>query len=152
MTRLSEQLRANLAVAPEPFVARIEAGDLLRYAEAVGATEPWYADETAVGAGKYETLTAAPTYLITTRVLLTRSLADAGYIPPLPKSVDGGSEWEYVEPIRPGDTITGTARIVDYTERKTRLGSALFQVIDITYRNQLDRVVVRERDTWIFYP
>ena len=152
MRRDTDHVRANLSLEPKPFTARIETGDLLRYAEAVEASEPWFSNERAARASRYGTLIAAPTYLITMRGLLTQSLADAGYTRPLPNSVDGGSEWEYLEPIRPGDTITGTARIVDYVERETSLGPAQFQVIEITFRNQFDQIVVRERDTWIFYP
>jgi acyl dehydratase len=65
--------------------------------------------------------------------------------------VDGGSEWEYFEPVRPGDTITVTSQFVDFYERGGRLGKMLFAIRELKYVNQFENVVALERNTAVLY-
>lgn len=151
MTIISDAMRAQIGLESAPYSLRIEAGDLLRFAEMVEAGAPWYLDETAAQTSRYGGLVAAPTYLIVMRQLETRALAALDIRIPFVNGVDGGSDWEYLEPIRPGDVITAIARLADYQERQTSFGATLFQVFEIEYRNQHGRVVTRQRDTRIFF-
>ena len=71
---------------------------------------------------------------------------------PYPDLLDAGSEWEYLgPPVRPGDKITVTSRIVDLRERPGRLGAMLFTVLETRYADQTGAVVARERATIIHY-
>jgi hypothetical protein len=143
---ISPEMRAQIGSETAPYSLVIEAGDLARFAEMIEAD--------VVGAGSPAGpggSVAAPTYLIVMRQLETRALAALYLRIPYTNGVDGGSDWEYFEPIRPGDTIRATARLADYQERQTSFGATLFQVFEMTYRNQFDRIVVRQRDTRIFF-
>jgi acyl dehydratase len=146
---ITPEMRAQIGVESEPYAFDIEKGDLIRFASSTGETNPIYIDEVAARASRYGGLIAAPTYLITMRILQIGLLTLPN---PLPNSVDGGTEWAYHEPIRPGDRITARARLADVYEKDGRLGRMLFQVVEIAYRNQFDQLVVTQRDTYIRFP
>ena len=61
----------------------------------------------------------------------------------------GGDEWEFFEPIRPGDRITITSKIVDFYEDVGSRGKMLFTVTETSYKNQHDRVAMVVRRTGI---
>jgi acyl dehydratase len=151
MTVISDAMRAQIGLETAPYTLRIDAEDVLRFATMIEAGAPWLVDEAAARATRYGGLVAAPTYLIVMRQLETRAIAELGITIPFVNGVDGGSDWEFLEPVRPGDTITATARLADYHERETSFGATLFQVFEMVYRDQFDRVVVRQRDTRIFF-
>ena len=65
--------------------------------------------------------------------------------------LDGGSEWEYHEPVRLGDRITVTSQIVGLRERTGRLGPTLFVVTQSTYVNQFGTMVALQRNTLVYY-
>ena len=65
--------------------------------------------------------------------------------------LDGGSAWEYFQPVRPGDRITAVARLESLTEREGRLGRMLFAVYVIEYTNQSGAPVATQRNTLIRY-
>ena len=151
MSIITDAMRAQIGLETAPDTLRIDAEDLLRFAEMIEAGLPWLTDEDAAANSRYGSLVAAPTYLIVMRQLETRAIAALGIAIPFVNGVDGGSDWEYFEPVRAGDVITATARLADYHERHTSFGATLFQVFEMTYRNQLGQIVVRQRDTRIFY-
>jgi acyl dehydratase len=152
VTVITDAMRAQIGLETAPYSMPIETGDVLRFAEMVEVGEPWLVDEEAAANTRYGGLVAAPTYLIVMRQLETRALDALDIRIPFVNGVDGGSEWEYVESIRPGDTITAVARLADYQERQTSFGETLFQIFEMEYRNQLGRVVMRQRDTRIWFP
>jgi acyl dehydratase len=152
VTVITDEMRAQIGLETAPYGMKIEAGDLLRFAAMIEAGAPWFLDEAAARATRHGGLVAAPTYLIVMRQLETRALSALDVRIPHVNGVDGGSDWQYLEPVRPGDTITATARLADYYERQTTFGPTLFQVFEMVYHNQFGQVVVRQRDTRIFYP
>ena len=70
---------------------------------------------------------------------------------PYTANLDGGSEWEYFEPIRPGDLITVTQYLADVHERQGRLGNMLIMVRETKYINQFGNVAALQRSTGISY-
>jgi acyl-CoA thioesterase FadM len=65
--------------------------------------------------------------------------------------LDGGSEWRYFYPVRPGDRITVVARIENINERTGRLGVMIITTTVTTYTNQLDQVVATQTSNGIRY-
>ncbi len=128
-----------------PETVEIERGAIVRFAEAVGDTNPLFTgDRASSGDGSGGTV-APPTFL--------RSLP--GTVPPLPDAetlprvLDGGSAWEYFEPVRPGDRITMVRRLESLTEREGRLGKMLLGVYVVEYTNQDGKLVATQRSTII---
>lgn len=67
----------------------------------------------------------------------------------LPRGVNGGTEYELYEPIRPGDVITLRIKVADIFEREGRAGKLVITVKELTYTNQLGQVVAKLRTTGI---
>ena len=128
----------------------VERGAITRFARAIGDPNPIFNEEhdaPATGKAPSRDLIAPPTFL--------RSLTPA--IPPLPdgdrvpRAIDGGSAWQYLAPLRPGDRITVTTRLESLTERTGRLGQMLMAVYAIEYRDQRGDQVAVQRNTLIRY-
>jgi acyl dehydratase len=69
----------------------------------------------------------------------------------VPRLLDGGSAWEYFEPVCAGDHITLVTTVESLTERAGRLGKMLFIVYTTEYSNQDGRPVAVQRNTIIRY-
>ena len=67
------------------------------------------------------------------------------------RGMNGGQTEEYFEPMRPGDVISTTAGLVDWSERHTRLGLTLFTINETRWTNQDGELVKIKRSTGIRY-
>ena len=148
---ITKEMKDAIGVESDPVVYQIEEGAILRFAEAIGDTNPIFNDKNAASITKYGGIVAPPTFL--------RSIAHVKapepkvqVKSPYPANVDGGSEWEYFEPIKVGDTITATSYLADINERKGgKFGSMLIMVRETKYINQHGTVAALQRTTGISY-
>ena len=140
-----EQLKQAIGMESKPYVNEVERGAILRFAEAIEDPNPQFNDEATARKTPYGGLVAPPTFLrfLKHNPLPVQSLYGG--------TLDGGSEWEYYEPVRPGDRITVTLRLADVWERSGSLGPMLFSVNEFTYENQLGQLVATQRATSISY-
>ena len=145
---LTEEMR-RLAIGQEsePRVFEVEKGAIAKFAEAIGDENPVYSDEAAARASRYGGLIAPPTFLRAAVAARPELPFDA----PFDRLLDGGSDWEYFEPVRAGDRITAVSRIDDINERNGSIGLMLIQTIVITYTNQLGQVVATQTSISIRY-
>ncbi|GBD11021.1 hypothetical protein HRbin23_00671 [bacterium HR23] len=141
-----EALRKAVGTQSEPVTYEVEGGHIRRFAEAIGDPNPLYNDEALARRSRYGGLIAPPTFL---RAFPPKSLPIPD--PPFTRRLDGGSDWEYFEPVRPGDRITVVQRLADVRLREGRLGPMLFTTREITYTNQFGQVVATQRATGISY-
>ena len=145
---LTEDLRQKaLGTEGKPTFLEVEKGHIVRFAQAVGDPNPWWNDEADARKSRRGGLVAPPTFL---RALIV----DRPHLPvaiPYERRLDGGSDWEYLQPIRVGDRIKAVARLADVSEREGRLGTMLITAVEITYTNQFDEVVATQRSTHIEY-
>ena len=145
---LTEATRsAILARAGAPASLLVERGHVARFAKAIGDPNPLYRDEQTAQDGPYGGIVAPPTFL---RAVET-GIPDPPELASLHGILDGGSEWEYHEPVRVGDTITAVTRITSVRERAIDVGPAVFLVGETTYTSQSGRTVARQRFTFIRY-
>jgi acyl dehydratase len=146
---LTEEMRQQaIGTEGSPGVLEIEKGHIRRFAEAVGDPNPLFNDEAEARKTRYGGIIAPPTFLRSMRVGQPRLPFEM----PFTRRLDGGSEWEYFQPVRAGDRITAVARIADVRERQGRQrGSMFFQVTETTYTNQFGEVVATQRSTGISY-
>ncbi len=141
---LTDELRQqSIGVESEPAVMLIEQGHIARFAEAIGDDNPAYTLGTPESGG----IVAPPTFLRAMRGIRPVLPFEAPYT----RLLDGGSDWEYFEPVRPGDVITAVGRIEDIRERAGSIGQMLIATIKITYRNQRDVIVATQTSTSIRY-
>ena len=130
------------------FTAEVEKGRLRFFAKAIGESNPIYTDEEAAKAAGYRALPAPPTF---TSVLDQES---PDFLPVLDllgidiaRILHGSQEFEYLEPICAGDTISVQVRIADIFDKK---GGALeFVVMEHTYTNQDDVLTTRATSTMV---
>lgn len=145
---LTEDMRrAAIGQESAPRTMDVEKGAIIKFAEAIGDENPVYNDDEAARASRYGGLIAPPTFL---RSALS-ARPELPFDVPFERVLDGGSDWEYFEPVRPGDRITAVSRIEDINERNGSIGLMLIQTIVITYTNQFDQVVATQTNTSIRY-
>ena len=119
--------------------AAITAEELIAYARTLGVTDPIYLDEAAAKRGPHGGLVAFPTFVVKLRggthmpPEVARQMSIGGF--------DAGKDIEFLEPLRPGDVITATSRIVELYEKTGRSGSMWFVVYRQELRNQRDELV-----------
>jgi acyl dehydratase len=65
--------------------------------------------------------------------------------------MNGGQVAEFFAPMRPGDVITSTSALVEFSERQTRLGLTLFSITENRWTNQRGELVKTTRSTLIQY-
>jgi acyl dehydratase len=131
---LVEKIRARIASERISTESLIEAGQVRRFAEAIGDPNPRWLKE------------APPTFLVT---------LSAG-TPRIPEALqygrgwlNGGNRFEYLEPVLIGDTVSAESTLVDAYEKQGGSGNLLFLVFETQYRNQHGRLVARSRNTGI---
>ena len=145
---LTEEMRQQaIGLEGPPVTIEVEKGSIIKFAQAIEDDNPVFNDEEAARKSSYGGLIAPPTFLRSVR----SARADLPFDLPFDARLDGGSEWEYFEPVRPGDRITAVSRFADITERTGRLGLMIITSVVTTYRNHFDQVVATQTSTSINY-
>lgn len=144
---LNQEMRSTIGIESEPATYEVEKGDIIRFANAISDSNPIFNDDKAARQNRYGGLIAPPTFLRS----MNPGPAKIELPNPYPAILDGGSKWEYFEPVRPGDRITVVGKIVDMSERQGQLGNMLFVVREIKYRNQFGNPVAIQLNTEISY-
>ena len=144
---ITDSMRATIGKDSEPSTHLVEAGAIRRFADAIGDPSPLYRDEEVARNSSYDGIVAPPTFLR----LFRPSPANLEFPNPYSSVLDGGSRWEYFEPVRPGDRITVTVRLLDLYEREGSLGNMLFALRENRFVNQSNVLVAVDHDTEIYY-
>ena len=150
---ITDEMRKLIGIESKPSVYEIQKEPIRRWAEAIGDANPLYHDEEYARKSRFGEIVAPPgmvnNYLFPVKV---------GGPPPQVKSpfwrqLNGGNEYEFLKPIKAGDVLTSTTKLVDLQERQGRpgIGHMLFQVIETTFKNQNGEVVAKTRNTGITY-
>ena len=140
---MAEIDRSLLGVWGPPSTMKIELGKIREFAKAVKDPNPIYRDETQC--------VAPPTFLMTIAHWIgdlgaTRSAVKLDYR----RLLHGEQDFEYVKPIRPGDTLTFRSRTKDVFEKDgKRGGKMLFVIGETEFTNQRGEVVAYMRNTAI---
>ncbi|MCL4369600.1 MAG: MaoC family dehydratase N-terminal domain-containing protein [Chloroflexi bacterium] len=152
---ITDEMRSIIGVESEPISEVVERGAIRRFAEAIEDTNPLYVDEVYARKTRYGGIIAPPTFLCSIGHLRKsgRSGGDLfDFKRPYPNGRNAGTEWEFFEPVRLGDTITMTASIVDFYEKQGREKPLLFTVSELTFRNQLGQMVAKLRSIGVSFP
>lgn len=143
---ITPEMKAAIGVDSEPITYDVEKGAIVKFAQAIGDDNPLFNDEQAARKSRHGGMIAPPTFM---RSLISKS--PPSFKSPYSAALDGGSEWEYFEPVRPGDRITVTTKIADLFERPGRLGNMLFTIRETRYVNQFGTTAALQRTTGISY-
>jgi acyl dehydratase len=136
----------------------VSLADIRRKLEVVGLDCPLHADEKVAQANGYRTVPApvsmlrgavTPAYWRGGEELAT----DRALFPPIPVAMvpapgnrlfATGTKTFYLEPMYPGDVISGTAVLTSMTRKSISVGDGAFMVVETTYTNQRGDVVARD--------
>ena len=139
-----------LATEYAPATFEVERSHITSFARAIGDYNPLWTDEVAARRSRYGGLIAPPTF---TRLIVNsvRLPGTTQYSLPGTVQVDGGTQWHYFEPIRPGDRITQFRKIIDVYERQGSAGPLLFIITNCRFVNQFDDTAVTMTGVTIRY-
>jgi hypothetical protein len=130
---ITTPMRQAVGRPGESRVVAVERGAVARFAAAIGDDNTAYPD------------VAPPTFLRSLGLAIP-TLPDADSVP---RVLDGGSEWTYGAPVRPGDEITLTTTLSSLTEREGRMGPMLIATYVTTYVNQSGELAATQANTVI---
>jgi len=131
-----------------------------RFAVATDDLNPLYLDEDAAQQSRHGGLIAPPLFYmapLTEPVPETELRADGlpfeGKFPvpptPLPRLMDGGTEVEFLQPVRVGDVLTGRSQITDIYQKEGRSGPLIFVQRETLFTNQRGEIVLIEKGATI---
>ncbi len=158
---ITEQARRWAAEPFAPSVFPVGRNDVLRFAHAIGATDPVHTEVEAAHAAGYPDL-LAPAYFpyvirmhaanLAGRDRLEADGSASEDVPPLDvkRAMAGETEIEMGVPVFAGDTVTMHKEIVDLYEKVGRSGPMAFVKTQFTFWNQDSQLVMRERFTRIY--
>ncbi|MFC2039240.1 MaoC family dehydratase N-terminal domain-containing protein [Chloroflexota bacterium] len=147
---VTDKLRECIGMQSEPIVIEIEKGMIRRFAEAIEDSNPLWQDEEYARNARYGGIVAPPGFLMT--VLMRGGPAvEPPFEMPVTRVLDGGGQWEYFKPVRPGDVLTLVNKLDDIRERQGRMGTMVFLVNETTWKNQRNELVASCRSTLIKY-
>jgi acyl dehydratase len=130
-----------------PITLAVEPGNIRRWSEAVGDSNPLWNDEAYACKSRYGKMIAPLTFFIDRGItpIADRIIATEGP----PSFLNGGTEIEYFKPIEVGDRITMTQKLADIKEKVGSSGKMLILLCEINYKNQKGELVRRCRQTFI---
>ena len=142
---VTDEVKKMIGSKSQPRTFEIESGAIRRFAEAIGDPNPLFNDEQAARHTRFGGMIAPPTFMRSLGIEFLDVKIQAG------RALDGGSEWDYFIPIRPGDRITVVSKLADIRESEGRLGPMAFIVAETSYTNQFGELCAIQRTTTIRY-
>ena len=127
-----DELRSRVGVDWEPLVHEIEKGMIQQFVRAIDDPNPMWQE------------IAPPTFVWT--IGLVELMEQISSVPDFVNFLNGGTELEWYQPIRPGDVVTAVTKIADIRERQGKMGKLLFMTFETTYKNQRQELVARCHD------
>jgi len=143
---VSDAMKKAIGVPSKPATYEVEKGHIKRFAEAIGDGNHIWHDEISARETPLGGVVAPPTFL---RMCIPTDLDKLDL--PFDRGLDGGSEWTYFVPVRPGDLITVTQKITGFSEKNGRLGQMLIENREMFYENQLGELVATQKVVSISY-
>jgi len=144
---ITKQMRDAIGVESVPVINDVEKGAIVKFAQAIEDDNPIFNYENIARQTRFGGLIAPPTFLRSMNVGKANPTVNSPYT----ANLDGGSEWEYFEPVRVGDQISVTQYLSDISERRGSLGNMLFMVRETKYTNQFGTIVALQRTIGISY-
>ena len=150
---ITEEMRQMIGVETPPYIFEVEKGALRKFLNATGDANPLFQDREFAKKGKYGEIIAPPTFFCPDPLIIAQTTGLKRLPSPFKYGIDGGTEWEFIQPVRAGDTLSITTKIADIFEKQgsPRTGRMLFSIIEAICRNQRGEVVGISRGTSISY-
>jgi acyl dehydratase len=131
-----EQSQSYIGTTGPAVSMTIDASQIRLFAEAIGDPNPLYYDEDYARSTRWGGVIAPPTLLCMIFAPLPVPRVDFGLV-----GLNGGSSFEAFRPVRPGDTITGQARLANVRAVRGRSGEMLITERETRYTNGKGQLV-----------
>ena len=144
--------KSKVGMSFPPFTVEVERGKIRELALAIGDDNPIYQSKENAQAAGYPDVPlypTAPTMLaFWGNTKMVGQLASLGIN--LMRILHGEEDYEYLEPIYPGDTLIGVMKLVDAKSRQGQGGSTLdILTMEVDYTNQHGTLVLKARQVAI---
>jgi acyl dehydratase len=151
---ISDAMRAAIGVDGPPTTAEVTTSGIRLFARAVGHGDLIFYDEDEARKRGYRGLVAPPGYLGTPVFRPGQrdpEMAAPSYQIPYKRILNGGTTYEYLEPVIAGDTITSRSHITEFRERAGSMGQMLITYRETIFTRQDGVVVAKMRGNIINY-
>jgi acyl dehydratase len=153
-TVITDEMRAAIGKESEPVTVEVDKTAVRMFARAVGYKDLVFYDEEYAKSKGYRSLPVPMGFLghpIYRPDRPSRPAYVMAFETPFKRVLNGGTDFEYYEPVCAGDVLTATTKISDIQEREGRMGPMLFIISETTYKNQEGKAVATFRGTLIQY-
>jgi acyl dehydratase len=156
-SEVPEELRKLVGMSLEPYILEVERGAIRRFAEAVGNPNPLHWDVDYAGKTSHGDLICPPGFFgwrvkagaLPLATSVTEVMDKITQVTGLSRVLDGGIEYEFMTPIRAGDTLTAIPKVADISLRETKTGKMFFLLAETRFINQNSTPVARSLATTI---
>ena len=131
---------------PRPYIEEITRDAIRHYADGIGDRNPLWSDRDYARSSRYGDVIGVPSMLYACDRIVS------GYVGGLPgvHAMFAGTDWEWHEPLRPGDDIVGHSVLQDVIEKEGRFAGRALQQIYRTKFVRGDGATVARADSWCF--
>jgi acyl dehydratase len=131
---------------PRPYIEEITRDAIRHYAHGIGDRNPLWSDREYARTSRFGDVVGVPSMLYACDRIVS------GYVGGLPgvHAMFAGTDWEWYEPLRPGDEIVGRSVLHDVVEKEGRFAGRTLQQIYRTEFVRGDGATVARADSWCF--
>jgi acyl dehydratase len=144
-TVITEEMRRAIGSLINVNITVIEKGLIKDLVTAVGDSNPLWTDDEYARTCGWGASVVPPSLFLTVRLDGSSPTSCIPFELPLKRPLDGGGEWEFYKPVRVGDVVVTTRKLVDVYERQSKMGTLLFVTFESTYMNQKGETVGKAR-------
>ena len=152
---ITDEMREAIGKESSPTTLEVDKTGCRMFARAVGHTDLIFYDEEYAKSKGHRSIVAPPGFFGTPAFKPGGGRSEGppgrGYSIPYKRVLNGGTEYEYLDSVCAGDTLTSTTKISGFTERKGSIGPMLITERETTYTNQAGHVVAKMLGTTIQY-
>jgi len=145
---ITPEIRGCIGRSAPPVTVQVTRRDIRKYAAATGQRLSKYADgDEAPPLFHFDLFRE----IVALERLQTDGLAADALMPELPlrRILFGGQETVYHRPIRPGDVLVGTRKLVDLYEKSGATGPLIFVNLELAVETDTGEPVLTEISTFI---
>ena len=152
---ITDEMREAIGKESAPTTLEVDKTGCRMFARAVGHTDLIFYDEEYAKSKGHRSIVAPPGFFGTPAFKPGGGRSEGpparGFSIPYKRVLNGGTEYEYLDSVCAGDTLTSTTKISGFTERKGSIGPMLITERETTYTNQAGNVVAKMLGTTIQY-
>ena len=152
-SEVDEILAKDMVKMPSAWLEDVEWGAIRRFALINGDLNALWFDEDYATGSRWAGITAPPLYILAISLGMNwgsqAALESLGNPNICDVSLNGGTEIEFFEAVRPGDTINCKDKLLDIYEKQGKRAKMIFVIDECTYSNQKGQIVAVSRSTAI---